>query len=326
MRRLQCVRLIGECRIALHKGSKTMNFKTLFKKSLLVAMQIAVIFMYAGFLPLAGSVVPVNLQCEYHSDPLGIDVAQPRLIWQVQSGERGQEQTAYQILVASSQKLLRNNHGDLWDSGRISSDETVDIAYAGRPLASGVQCFWKVRIWDKNRAVSSWSAPATWSMGLLEQKDWQGKWIGLDQGEAANPLDGAKWIWFPEGEPAVSAPAGTRYFRRVFELPSDRVVRAAIMAMTADNEFRLFVNGQEVGKGDDWRKPEEFAIGALLRPGKNLLAVEARNVGDGPTPAGLIARLKVLFQQGEDLMLGSDASWKSATNAEDGWNAPAFDD
>ena len=296
------------------------------KKHLLLTILIAGLLMVAGFLPLAASVVPVNLQCEYRFNPLGIDMAQPRLIWQVQSDERDQAQTAYQILVASNKELLKNNHGDLWDSGRISSDETVNIAYSGKPLASGGQCFWKVRVWDKHGRASAWSAPGMWSMGLLEQKDWQGKWIGWDRGESADPFDGSKWIWFPEGNPADSAPVGTRYFRRVFELPANQVVSAATIAMAADDRFHLFVNGQEAGSRNNLRTPGKFAIGALLKPGENILAVEARNVGNAPNPAGLIGRLKVDFEQGNAWTLDTDASWKSATNAEDGWNALAFDD
>src|ERR1700677_919289 len=199
-----------------------MNSKTLSKKAPPRTILIAALLMLAGFQPLAGSVVPVNLQCEYRSIPLGIDVAQPRLMWQVQSDERDQAQTGYQILVATSKELLQNGHWDLWDSGRISSDETVNITYSGKPRASGGTSFWKVRVWDKNGRKSEWSAPAMWSTGLLEPKDWQGKWIGLDQGETANPLDGAKWIWPTQGNPAVSEPVGTRYFRRVFELPTNQ--------------------------------------------------------------------------------------------------------
>ena len=299
-----------------------MNLNKLSKKDWLIAA----IFMFAGLLPVAGSIVVVDLQCEYRVNPLGIDVAQPHLNWQVQSHERNQAQTAYQILVAGSKDLLHKNQGSLWDSGKISSDETVNLVYSGKPLASGVQCFWKVRAWDKNGRASDWSAPAMWSMGLLKPEDWQGKWIGLDQGESADPLDRAKWIWFPDGNPADSAPVSTRYFRHEFELPANQVVRAATFAVTADNEFHVFVNGREAGNGDNWKTPGKFAIGALLRPGKNILAVEARNVGDGPTPAGLIGRLKVVFEQGNAMTLDTDGSWKSASNSEDGWNVLAFDD
>src|SRR5258706_10959163 len=294
-----------------------MNPKGLSKEHLLKTLLLAGILMPAGILPLVGSTMPVNLQCEYRLNPPGLDESHPRLMWQVQSDERDQGQTAYQILVAGGKEPLENNHGDLWDSGRIASDETVNIAYTGKPLTSGAQCFWKVRIWDKQGRASDWSAPARWSMGLLAPEDWQGKWIGWDQGETAKPLDGAIWIWFPEGDPAASAPVGARYFRRDFELPADQVVRAATIAMTADNEFRLFVNGREAGKGDDWRTPGKFAVGALLKPGENVLAVETRNVGDGPTPAGLIGRLDVVFEQGNTLTLDTDDSWRSAASLED---------
>jgi alpha-L-rhamnosidase len=214
----------------------------------------------------------------------------------------------------------------LWDSGRISSDETVNLAYSGKPLASGMQCYWKVRIWDKHGKPSAWSEPATWSMGLLAPEDWQGKWIGWDQGETTNDFDGAKWIWFPEGAPAQSAPVGTRYFRRVFELPSNQVVRTATVTMTADDQFQLFVNGREAGKGDYWKDPKKIEIGAMLQPGANVFAVEARNVGNAPNPAGLIGKLKVVFEQGSAFTQNTDDSWKSATSAPDGWEALTFDD
>lgn len=299
-----------------------MNFKNTFAISILTAVAQIV----GGYPAPGGSVTPANLQCEYRSNPPGIDQRQPRLTWQVQSSERGQAQTGYQILVASSQELLRNNQGDLWDSGRVSSDETVNIVYSGEPLTSGKRCFWKVKVWDKTGNASDWSAPAMWSMGLLSPEDWQGKWIGLDQGDSANPFAGAKWIWFPEGNPAESAPVGTRYFRRVFELPANQVVHDATIEITADNEFHLLVNGFEVGKGDDWKNPGRFVIGGLLKPGENVLAVVARNVGDGPSPAGLAAKLKVVFEHGNAFTLNTDENWKSAINSEDGWYTLAFDD
>jgi alpha-L-rhamnosidase len=275
---------------------------------------------------LAAAVAPVNLQCEYRFNPRGIDVGQPRLIWQIKSDERNQAQAAYQILVASSQEHLQRNEGDLWDSGRVFSDETVNIAYSGKPLTSGVQCFWKVRIWDTKGRVSAWSAPAVWSMGLLEQGDWRGQWIGLDQGGKTNDFSGANWIWFPEGNPAESAPVCTRYFRRVFELPANEAVSAATIEITADDQFHLMVNDQEAGKSDNWRAPVRIAVGAFLRPGTNLLAIEARNVGNAPNPAGLICKLKVEFANGKTFSLDTDARWKSATNFQNGWTDLAFDD
>ncbi|MHA1132484.1 MAG: glycoside hydrolase family 78 protein [Candidatus Helarchaeota archaeon] len=121
---------------------------------------------------------PKRLRCEYLNNPLGIDVDKPRLSWILESDERNQIQTAYQILVASSQEMLDSDKGDLWDSKQIKSDETTHIDYAGIPLKSEMFCYWKVRVWDRNGVPSPWSDSAFWSMGLLNSADWKAKWIG----------------------------------------------------------------------------------------------------------------------------------------------------
>ncbi len=90
---------------------------------------------------------------------------------------RGQRQTAYHILVASSADLLAKDQADLWDSGRIASDRSIHVEYAGKPLPSRMRCHWKARIWDQDGKVSAWSKPASWSMGLLKPDDWKGRWI-----------------------------------------------------------------------------------------------------------------------------------------------------
>ena len=123
--------------------------------------------------------VPDRLRCEYLADPLGIDAARPRLSWIVRSGERAQVQTAYRVLVASSAERLAADDGDLWDSGKVGSDATLHVAYAGKPLASRDRCYWKVRVWDRTGRPSPWSKPATWSMGLLAAADWDARWIAF---------------------------------------------------------------------------------------------------------------------------------------------------
>jgi hypothetical protein len=127
-----------------------------------------------------GSIVPTELRCEYLINPLGIDELQPRLSWilQVKERTRDQKQTAYQMIVASSEKKLNADEGDLWDTGQIASSRSNQIEYNGRLLTSRRRCYWKVRIWDKGGAVSAWSEPAYWSMGLLQSSDWMAKWIG----------------------------------------------------------------------------------------------------------------------------------------------------
>ncbi|HEX4350871.1 MAG TPA: family 78 glycoside hydrolase catalytic domain, partial [Verrucomicrobiae bacterium] len=93
------------------------------------------------------------------------------------SGRRGEIQTAYQILVASTKELLAADRGDLWDSGRVPSNQSTLVEYAGQPLRSGDSCCWKVRIWDRDGKPSNWSEPAFWTMGLLEPSDWTAQWI-----------------------------------------------------------------------------------------------------------------------------------------------------
>lgn len=119
-----------------------------------------------------------DLKCEYRFSPEGMDVLRPRLFWQLNSSRRGERQSAYRILVASDPSLLKLGKADLWDSGRVLSDQTVQVEYGGVPLRSRQECFWKVMTWDKDGRPSKWSDTARWTMGLLRSEDWQAKWIG----------------------------------------------------------------------------------------------------------------------------------------------------
>ena len=106
---------------------------------------------------------PVDLTCEYRTNPLGIDTAVPRLSWvneAVHPEARAKNQTAYQILVATSPETLDADTGDLWDSGKVSSSESIQVPYEGCPLGSRRRAYWKVRVWDEASRVSSWSEPA----------------------------------------------------------------------------------------------------------------------------------------------------------------------
>jgi alpha-L-rhamnosidase len=129
---------------------------------------------------------PVSMRCEYLNNPLGIDVVQPRLSWQLKTETRGQKQSAYRILVASSTENLKLDQGDLWDTGKLQSDQTIQIAYAGKTLRSQMHCFWKVMVWGVDGKASDWSESAHWSMGLLNPDDWKAKWIGFDKMPTSN--------------------------------------------------------------------------------------------------------------------------------------------
>lgn len=124
-----------------------------------------------------------NLRCEYRVDPLGVGEREPRLSWVMrdESGRRGAVQTAYQILVASTPEKLASEDADLWDSGRVRSAKSIQIAYGGRPLVARDRCFWKVCVWDGHDEVSPWSGSACWTMGLLHVADWQAEWLRVDE-------------------------------------------------------------------------------------------------------------------------------------------------
>lgn len=268
-----------------------------------------------------------GLRCEYHENPVGLDAARPRLTWTLASHRRGEVQTAYRILVASRPTLLRQGMGDLWDSGRVASAETVLIAYGGRPLRSRERAFWAVRAWDRNRHPSAWSATAQWTMGLLKPSDWKARWISApappEQPGPVNPFAGLRWIWVP-GEDALSdLPHETRYFRGTFMLPAGRAVASARFLLTADDRFRLFVNGQEAGHGDLWSHPERISIESFLRPGVNTLAIEATN---NASQAGLLGRLDIGFSSGPPLKIPIDGSWKASKTAPAGWTDAGFND
>ncbi|WP_233215711.1 glycoside hydrolase family 78 protein [Rhodopirellula bahusiensis] len=114
---------------------------------------------------------PQRLRCKYLENPTGIDITQPRLNWQVTSDQRGQSQAAYRLLVASSEKQLGSDIGDLWDSGKVESDQTLFVEYAGSRLPSREECDWKVQVWDC-AGNATWSDVASWSIGLLNESDW----------------------------------------------------------------------------------------------------------------------------------------------------------
>ena len=164
-----------------------------------------------------------DLRCEYLREPPGVDSRQPRLSWIINSDRRGERQTAFQVLVASTEELLSRDQGDLWDSGKVERGQSVQVEYAGRPLESRQRCHWKVRIWDKDGQPAAWSRPSLWTMGLLKAEDWRAKWITMQ----------------------VSAGLPHPWLRRSFELKS-AATRAEVYVNTPGH-YELYINGQKVG-------------------------------------------------------------------------------
>ncbi|MGY6026828.1 alpha-L-rhamnosidase [Streptomyces spinosirectus] len=264
---------------------------------------------------------------EYVRHPLGLDAQRPRLSWPLAAEGTDVRQSAYQIRVASRASLLA--HPDVWDSGKVTSGESVLVPYTGPQLQPRTRYFWSVRVWDTRGGVSAWSTPSWWETGLMDPAQWSARWISASPALTDAPsLEGSSWIWFPEGDPANSAPAGTRWFRHVFDAPE--TVTAAKLAITADNVYAVSVNGTEVARTDlatdheGWRRPAVVDVLAQLRSGTNVLAVSATNATEGP--AGLDAVLTLHTASGERRIV-TDGSWKSTDEEPaDGWRESGFDD
>ena len=265
-----------------------------------------------------------HLRCEYLVNPLGIDELAPRLSWQLATARRGARQTHYRLRVASSPAKLSAGFADRWDSGRVASDRTTHIAYAGTPLGSRDECHWCVEVWDET-GTAIISAPALWTMGLLAPADWSARWIASDPAIIARDPAAVAPTLIEPGTPAV--------FRREFDLPA-AVTRATVYA-TARGIFELNANDRRVGAdffAPEWTDYDKrihyrtYDITALLKPGRNLLAA---TLGDGwwtgyvgwqETRArygslenSLLIQLEVELTDGSRLTLGTDATWSGNT-------------
>lgn len=277
----------------------------------------------------AGALSAANLRCEYRTDPRGIDVSAPRLSWTLESEQRGQRQTAYQIRVASEPRSLDNGRADLWDSGKVQSDETTAIVYAGKPLTSGLSCVWQVRVWDKDDRPSAWSRPAIWTMGLLAPGDWKAQWIGYDINDTPIPapaiIQQAQWLWSsPDAD--KNAPPGAVYFRKAFELPADWIIKRADCFYTGDDFVRLHLNGSLLRSFRNSRTLYDITLADYLKPGRNVLAILAINESDLPTPAGMIAAVRIESECGQVLEFTTDGRWRMSSQEHPDWQTEAFDD
>ena len=132
---------------------------------------------------------PIELRCEYSDEPLAVQTSKPRLSWILESNERNQKQTAYQIQVSTTPDTLASNQPDQWDSGKVSSDQSIQIVYTGSALQSDTTYYWKVQVWDRQGIASPWSKPAQFTIGYLSPDDWQAQWI------AAQPEDQWRKSW-----------------------------------------------------------------------------------------------------------------------------------
>jgi alpha-L-rhamnosidase len=194
-------------------------------------LRLAIVMCVAALCPgaWAARVKVTNLKCEYRINPVGMDVARPRLGWALVSDQRGVKQTAYQVLVASSPSRLAKDEGDLWDTGRVMSDQAIQLEYDGKPLTSRMECYWKARVWDETGEASRWSDAASWTMGLLNPEDWQAQWIGVDERAQGPNVQALRLIR------ATYRSVDGKSSRDVTDLLSSKVVNHSL-SLTADNQ------------------------------------------------------------------------------------------
>jgi alpha-L-rhamnosidase len=289
-----------------------------------VKQSVRIVILLVAVLALASTLIVPNLfvakklsvsglTVEYHDNPIGIDILQPRLGWVLDSRQRGQTQTAYRIFVATEQSLLKDGKADMWDSGKVNSNQTSQIVYAGKPLQSKNKYYWTVHVWDKN-GNGFHAAAAYFVMGLLKKTDWQAKWIGFD-GDTNLPLK-------------------SPYLRNNFTL--NKKIKRAVVYASALGLYELYINGSRVG--DDYFTPgwtdynkrvyyRGYDVSSLLKKGQNAIGAI---LAEGWYAGGIawcdtrenyggklrfIGQLEVEYADGTKQTIKTDESWQGTTGA-----------
>ena len=253
------------------------------------------------------------LVCEYKTDPVGIDVAKPRLSWQLTSTENGVMQTAYEIRVAESASKLSSDKL-IWSTGKVNNSQSVNVVYNGPVLSSSERVYWQVRVWDSNDKATAWSAPAYWEMGILNPTEWKGIWLTF-----------GKLKEIKESLPS-------QYFRKEFSL--SKKVKSARVYATSLGFYELHLNGSKVSTDlftpgwTSFKKRLQYqtydvtsmlkdknAIGVVLADGwyRGNLGWSKKGAYYGNQLAFLL-QLQVTYMDGTVENISSDNSWKATTN------------
>lgn len=291
-----------------------------------------------------------DLRCEMLNNPEGIGTTHPRLSWQLTGDARNINQTAYEILVASSPEKLMTGKADLWDSHKVNSDQSIMVAYAGKPLNSRTQCYWKVKVWT-NKGESEWSKTACWSEGLLNPGEWSARWIGFDQGFAWDSVSKFSRL-------------SARYFRKEFN--AGQSIKNATVHIVGLGHYELYINGDKIGDQVLAEPPTDYtqdvkyntfdvtkqlkagtnAIGTVLGNGRFFTMrpkYKPKKIKEFGFPKMLL-QLEITYADGHKQVVTSDASWKftadgpirtnneydgeeyDATKELNGWTLPGYKD
>ena len=290
----------------------------------------------------------VNLKCEHSANPTGIDIPNPRLSWNIESGQRNWNQSAYQILIASDSSKLNLHSDDVWDSGKITSSECLYIQFGGKPLTALQKYFWKVKVWDQNGIESDWSQTAYWTMAMLHSSDWKGKWITSDL--QLSPLqkelkalpdfgmepESEMWalgeVIRKKTDTITYAPAV--YLRK--EFASKQLVSYATANICGLGLNELYLNGNKVSNEllnpayTDYQKRvfyQSYDVTSLIHNGDNTIGVILGNgwfnlviphllryyAADYIDTPRLLFQLDIFYSDGTQKTVVSDNSWNFTT-------------
>ena len=304
-----------------------------------------------------------NLKCEYHENPVGIEAASPRLTWEVASTKLNCSQNAYQLIAGTDSMEVTKETGNFWDSGKISSSQSINIPFHGESLESEKKYFWKVRIWDENNQVSPWSEIASWRMGLLSTSSWSSaKWISFEKMDPELRLvPGVHGNGDDLGKKALKRPV-IPLFRKPFNI--DKKVKSAILSISGLGHYDAFINGKRVGNSflapgwTDYDKTvlyNTYDVTSMLQNGKNILGAivgngfyninreRYRKITIAYGMPEMKGHLQLNYTDGSSETIVTDQSWKTApspitytsiyggedynaTLEQPGWNTAAFDD
>ena len=308
------------------------------------------------------NIVVSEIKCNGFEDPLGTDRI-PEFSWINNSSEKGQVQTAFQIIVSSSEKLIRKNSGDIWDSGKKLSGATVWISYQGPELSAGKEYFWKVRVWDGNDKPSAWSSAGKFVTGLFEKNDWSGaRWIGYeDIPDSLLLVPGVHGSGNNLGEIAKKRTV-VPYFRKGFSL--EKRIDQAFVFVSGLGQYELYMNGEKVGDrflSPGWTNYQKkcyyntYDVTDMITQGENVIGAIVGNgfyninreryrklvIANGAPK--IILKLEVSYSDGTKEILITDDSWKTTSSPitfssiyggedydarleQDGWDKPRFND
>ncbi len=175
---------------------------------------------------------PIAIKTEYLSNPIGIQEDIPRFSWEFEESEPGFLQSACEIIVSDNLQDIQNTKGNIWSSGKIQSQENIQVLYKGPPLKSFTRYQFKIKVYDSNDQPSEWSGVNWFETSALQTSDWKAKWIG----------DGSV---NPSSDSAYYQPDRMPLFRTDFS--TKKKINRAVLYASGMGYYEAYLNGEKIG-------------------------------------------------------------------------------